>query len=95
MKRDSILRTGFSPSPAAKERIWHQLQTQVQAARPSYATRWITGVACALALFIAIGIYTRPAVSPTQLAKLNTQLPLENKTTPRGLELLDNYVPYQ
>ena len=95
MKKDSILHTGFSPSSTAKERVWQQIQTNVQSTRPSYTIRWITGVVCALVLFIAIGIYTRPAVSPTQLAKLNTQLPLENKTTPRGLELLDNYVPYQ
>lgn len=95
MKKDSILHTGFSPSPAAKERIWQQIQTNAQSVRLSYTARWITGAACALALFIAIGIYTRSAVPPVQLAKLNIQLPSENKTTPRGFELLDNYVPYQ
>ncbi len=95
MKQDSILHMGFVPSTETKERIWQQIQTQVQSARPSYTARWITGVACALVLFIAIGIYTRPTVSPTQLAKLDIQLPSENKTTPRGFELLDNYVPYQ
>lgn len=96
MKKDSILHAGFSPLPGAKERIWQRVQ---QGSKPplhsSYTVRWITGAVCALGLFMAIGLCTRPTPHPTQLAKLNMQLPLESKTTPRGFELLDNYIPYQ
>ena len=96
MKKDSIIRTGFTPLPGAKDRIWQQVKAQTQPTHAFHTTRWVTAAACVLVTLAVIGIYTRPSTpNYPSMARVNGVLELGNASTPRGLELLDDYVPYQ
>lgn len=96
MKKDSMIRMGFTPSPGAKERIWQQVQAQTQPTHTFHTVRWVTAAACVLVALAIVGIYTRPAAPDyPSLTRGSGMLELGNVSTPRGLELLDDYVPYQ
>lgn len=96
MKKDSIIRTGFTPLPGAKDRIWQQVQAQTQPTHTFHTARWVTAAVCSLVTLAVIGIYTRPT-SPnyTSMTKARGVLELGNASSPRGLEFSASYVPFE
>ncbi len=95
MKKDSLIRTGFTPAQGAQARVWEKLQQTIHSPVRELKFRWSLATFLVLLMAVALGIYIHSPQKNPQLAKAQSIFQLGNAATPRGLEFLPDYVPFE